>query len=56
MQQEYMHDVLCGLKVLIDRDWEGKDGYCGDCAKMRRVAWQKQRVKLWENLNLWLEL
>jgi hypothetical protein len=53
---EYMYDVLCGLKVLVDRDWKTEDGYCDDCSKMRRDAWEKQRVKLWKNLDLWLDL
>jgi hypothetical protein len=56
MFQEYMYDVLCGLEILVDRDWQAEDGYCVDCAKMRRDAWQKQRAKLWGNLDLWLEL
>jgi hypothetical protein len=56
MFQEYMYDVLCGLEILMDRDWQAEDGYCVDCAKMRRDAWQKQRAKLWGNLDLWLEL
>jgi hypothetical protein len=51
-----MYDVLCGLKVLVDRDWKAKDKYCDDCMRVRRDAWQKQRVKLWQNLDLWLEL
>lgn len=56
MQQEYAYDALCGLQVLINRNWKVKDGYCEDCVKIRRDAWQKQRVKLWKNLELWLGL
>jgi len=56
MSQEYMYDVLCGLKVLVDRDWSAEDGYCQECMEMRRNAWQKQRESLWKKLDLWLEL
>ena len=56
MSQEYMYDVLCGLKVLADCNWQAEDGYWGDCAKMRKDAWQKQRVALWEKMDLWLKL
>ena len=56
LEHEYMYDVLCGLKVLVDRDWKAEDGYCDNCSKMRRDAWEKQRVKLWKNLDLWLDL
>lgn len=56
MLQEYMYDPLCGLKVLVDHDWKGQDGFCKDCVKMRRDAWGKQREKLWQNLDLYLEL
>lgn len=56
LSQEYMYDVLCGLKVLVDRDWRTEDGYCEECTNMRRDAWQNERVKLWEKLDLWLKI
>lgn len=52
---DYDHDVLCGLQALIDHDWEN-DGYCEYCVKVRRDAWQRQRIQLWDNLSSWLKI
>ncbi|KAF7979773.1 hypothetical protein HWV62_40800 [Athelia sp. TMB] len=54
--QDYMYDVLSGLKILLDHDWKGQDGFCDDCVQMRRDAWQKQRVKLWDTLDIYLAI
>lgn len=56
MAQDYAYDGLSGLKVLIDRDWKGEDGYCDACVKARRDTWQRQRERMWANLDLWLEI
>lgn len=36
-------------------DWESY-GFCEDCEEHMAKIWVKQRQKLWERLNLWLEL
>ncbi|KAF7337225.1 hypothetical protein MSAN_02274900 [Mycena sanguinolenta] len=51
---DYLHDPLCGLQVLIEADWAG-EGYCGACVKRRREMWANKREKLWENLDIWFD-
>ncbi|KAJ6464536.1 hypothetical protein C8R45DRAFT_1107418 [Mycena sanguinolenta] len=51
---DFLHDPLCGLRVLIDADWAG-EGYCDACVKRRRDMWAHKREKLWENLDIWLD-
>lgn len=55
MLQEYMYNVLGGLQALVDHDWK-RDGFCDDCVRKRRRAWRKQREKLWDNLDIYLEI
>ena len=53
--EECIYDPLVGLQRLIDIKWEGL-GYCGACVGAWRDVWQAQRVKLWQQLDLWLDL
>ncbi|GJE90617.1 hypothetical protein PsYK624_067610 [Phanerochaete sordida] len=52
---ECMHDPVTGLARLCAIDWRAH-GFCEGCVKAWRLGWRKQREKVWENLDLWLEL
>ncbi|KAK6991763.1 hypothetical protein R3P38DRAFT_2659822 [Favolaschia claudopus] len=55
MMEEYLYDPVCGLKALMDADWEG-EGFCEACVRLRREVWGKKREKVWENLDIWFGL
>ena len=52
---EYMNDPIEGLERLGEVAWEEK-GFCKGCVEGWRASWRRQREKIWENLDLWLEL
>lgn len=52
---DYLHDPIMGLKYLIETDWE-EEGFCKECDELRANTWEKQREKLWQNLDVWLSL
>ncbi|KAJ7123888.1 hypothetical protein C8R43DRAFT_1241120 [Mycena crocata] len=55
--QTYRFDVLCGLEMLVQIDWEGEiadgegKGLCALCVSKLREKWQTEREKTWEKLN-----
>ncbi|KAI0703484.1 hypothetical protein BC835DRAFT_1319183 [Cytidiella melzeri] len=53
--EEYLYDPLVGLQRLVEHDWT-ELGYCRGCVKAWRDSWMAQRVKLWQQLELWLGL
>jgi len=52
---ERMVDPLMGLRVLVEISWKD-EGFCKKCVSARRNAWEGLRRKLWEDLDVWLEL
>jgi len=50
-----MVDPLMGLQVLVEISWKD-EGFCKKCVSARRNAWEELRRKLWEDLDVWLEL
>ncbi|KAI0795988.1 hypothetical protein C8Q75DRAFT_730140 [Abortiporus biennis] len=53
--EEYLYDALCGLQKLIDIDWQHL-GFCEGCVRSWKDGWGKDRTRIWELLDLWLEL
>lgn len=50
-----MVDPLMGLRDLVGISWKD-EGFCKKCVSARRHAWEELRRKLWEDLDVWLEL
>lgn len=52
---DFRYDPIEGLSELTDVDWVDA-GYCVECTADRRELWNRSREKLWQNLDIWLEL
>ncbi|KAI0297308.1 hypothetical protein B0F90DRAFT_1740938 [Multifurca ochricompacta] len=52
---QWMADPLMGLQKLVDIPWKD-EGFCKRCVSARRNEWEELRRKLWNNLDVWLEL
>lgn len=52
---DFLHDPIMGLQYLIGLEWE-REGFCKECSDLRRNTWQRQRERLWANLDVWLSL
>lgn len=50
-----MIDPLMGLQDLIDMPWKD-EGFCRKCVAARANEWAELRRKLWDGLDVWLEL
>jgi len=50
-----MVDPLMGLQDLMGIPWKD-EGFCKKCVTARRNAWDGLRRKLWNDLDVWLEL
>ncbi|KAH9034419.1 hypothetical protein EDB84DRAFT_1676185 [Lactarius hengduanensis] len=50
-----MIDPLMGLQDLVDMPWKD-EGFCRKCVAARANEWADLRTKLWDNLDVWLEL
>ena len=53
--EECLYDPLHGLQRLTEVDWPAL-GYCEGCVKAWKVSWAAQREKLWQQLDVWLDL
>ncbi len=53
---EGMVDPLMGLKKLMKIRWMDDEGFCKECVAARTDAWDKLRRKLWDDLDVWLQL
>ena len=50
-----MVDPLMGLQDLAEIAWR-EEGFCKKCVAARTNAWDELRRKLWDDLDVWLEL
>jgi hypothetical protein len=50
-----MVDPLMGLQDLAEIAWKD-EGFCRKCIAARTNAWDELRRKLWDDLDVWLEL
>jgi len=50
-----MVDPLMGLQDLMGISWKD-EGFCRKCVSARKNAWYQLRTKLWDDLDMWLEL
>jgi hypothetical protein len=50
-----MVDPLMGLQDLMAISWKD-EGFCRKCVSARKNAWYQVRMKLWDDLDMWLEL
>ena len=50
-----MIDPLMGLQDLVDMPWRD-EGFCRKCVAARANEWVELRRKLWDDLDVWLEL
>ena len=50
-----MVDPLMGLQDLVGIAWKD-EGFCKKCVAARRNAWGELRRRLWDDLDVWLEL
>lgn len=55
LYETHLYNPIGGLECLSKIDWESL-GYCEGCVKSWREHWMRERVKLWQNLDIWLEL
>ncbi|KIM74682.1 hypothetical protein PILCRDRAFT_698792 [Piloderma croceum F 1598] len=53
--KEFVYDPVCGLRALIEADWEAQ-GFCTSCVEKRRASWVIAREKVWGQLDGWLGL
>ncbi|KAH8091783.1 hypothetical protein BXZ70DRAFT_467829 [Cristinia sonorae] len=53
--EDHMYDPICGIDKLVDIEWE-QEGFCRGCALSWETAWRNKQEKIWENLDLWLNL
>lgn len=52
--QNGVFDPLGSLDSLIAINWS-LDGVCSDCLAAQRDVWSKQKQKLWEDMDEWIE-
>ena len=52
---ERMVDPLMGLQDLMEIPWR-EDGFCKKCVAARTNAWDEFRRKIWDDLDVWLQL
>ena len=50
-----MVDPLMGLQDLVDMPWRD-EGFCRKCVAARVNEWAELKRKLWDDLDVWLEL
>ena len=50
-----MVDPLMGLQDLMEIPWR-EEGFCKRCVAARRNAWDELRRKIWNDLDVWLQL
>lgn len=50
-----MVDPLTGLQELVGISWKD-EGFCKKCVAARKNAWDVLRGRLWDDLDVWLEL
>ena len=50
-----MVDPLMGLQDLMEIPWKD-EGFCKKCVAARKNAWNKLSKKLWDDLDVWLQL
>ena len=50
-----MVDPLMGLQDLMNIPWR-EEGFCKKCVAARRNAWDEFRRKIWDDLDVWLQL
>ncbi|KIJ60109.1 hypothetical protein HYDPIDRAFT_32532 [Hydnomerulius pinastri MD-312] len=51
--QDFLFDPICGLQELINVKWE-EEGWCEDCVRVRREAWERSRQRLWARIGAWM--
>lgn len=51
--QLYQSDPVCGINKLMEEDWQGKWGYCAECAQLRTAELESKKQELWKDLNDW---
>lgn len=50
-----MVDPVMGLQDLMKIPWR-EEGFCKKCVSARTKAWGGFRRKLWDDLDVWLQL
>lgn len=53
--QKYLLDPLSGLNALKRAPWK-EEGFCDECIKKSRRAWEAERVRVWVDLDEWFWL
>jgi hypothetical protein len=51
----WMVDPLMGLQDLMEIPWR-EEGFCKKCVAARTNAWDEFRRKIWDDLDVWLQL
>ncbi|KAG8930451.1 hypothetical protein FRC02_004162 [Tulasnella sp. 418] len=56
--EDHLHDPIGGLSELLEvsANWEKNRVWCSSCATSNRQHWKKGKEKLWDCLDVWLEL
>lgn len=52
---ERMVDPLMGLRDLMEIPWRD-EGFCKKCVAARMNSWDKSRRRIWDDLDVWLQL
>lgn len=55
LYEDCLYDPILGLQSLASLDWAAM-GYCMGCIETWKGSWAAQRVKLWQQLDVWLGL
>ena len=53
--ERFMCDPLCGLNHLATLKWK-QMGFCTGCVHKKKEVWRKCGEKIWEDMDLWLDL
>jgi len=57
IQEDGFLDPITALEdMIISVRWVEDRGFCESCVKTWKDIWTKERQKLWDNLDVWLDL
>ncbi|KAF9461804.1 hypothetical protein BDZ94DRAFT_1263029 [Collybia nuda] len=51
----YIWDTICGVQALLDAPWTD-EGCCVGCVGKIKGEWQRQKERIWRDLDVWFGL
>lgn len=52
----FLDPITALEKMILSKSWTKDDEFCEDCVKIWKESWIAERQKLWNNLDVWLDL